>query len=202
MMISIAVDYRIGEFCLNLLYNKLMKWKKINSKIIYKNPWLQLREDTVIRPDGKKGKYSIVERLPANFIIALDENKSIFFIREYRYPIKKTILQLPAGSTDKNKSALSSAKKELLEETGLKAKKWIKIGKFYIGPGHENIYANVFLATELTFVKNKFNQPGDELISEVIKLPLAKIKELIGLGKIECGITLAALNLYLMKKKD
>ncbi len=174
-----------------------MKWKKLNSKIVYKNQWLQLREDTVIRPDGKRGKYGIVERPPANFIIALDQKGSIFFIKEYRYPIKKTILQLPAGTTDKNKSALTSAKKELVEETGLKAKKWKKLGKFYIGPGHESIYANVFLATKLSLTKiNKSTQSGDELILKVVKLPMVKIKQLIRLGKIECGITLAALNLF------
>ncbi len=178
-----------------------MKWKKLSSKIIYRNPWLRLREDTVIRPDGKRGKYSIVERPPVNFVIALNQSELIFFIKEYRYPIKKTILQLPAGTTDKNKSALSSAKQELFEETGLKAKNWKKIGKFYIGPGHESIYANVFLATELTLVKNKSDQPGDELIFKVIKLPIAKIRQLIKSDKIECGITLAALNLYFSKNK-
>lgn len=184
-----------------ILYNDLMKWKKLSSKIVYRNPWLQLREDTVIRPDGKRGKYGIVERPPVNFIIALDKDKSIFFIKEYRYPIKKTILQLPAGATDKNKTTLTSAKQELFEETGLKAKNWKKIGKFYIGPGHESIYANVFLATKLTLVKNKSDGPGDELILKVIKLPISKIKQLIKLGKIECGITLAALNLYFSKNR-
>ncbi|MBU1178431.1 NUDIX hydrolase [Patescibacteria group bacterium] len=179
-----------------------MKWKKLSSKIVYKNQRLQLREDTVIRPDGKRGKYSIVERPPVNFVIALDQKGSIFFIKEYRYPIKKTILQLPAGTTDKNISCLVSAKKELFEETGLKAKSWEKLGKFYIGPGHENIYANIFLATKLNVSQlNKSTQPKDELILKVIKLPIAKIRQLISSGKIECGITLAALNLYFSKKK-
>ncbi|MBU1033124.1 MAG: NUDIX hydrolase [Patescibacteria group bacterium] len=179
-----------------------MKWRKLNSKIVYKNQWLQLREDTVIRPDGKRGIYSIVERPPVNFIIASDKKGSIFFIKEYRYPIKKTILQLPAGTTDKNKSYLASAKKELFEETGLKAKSWKKLGKFYIGPGHENICANVFLATKLDpSQRNKSTQAGDELILQVVKLSVMKIKQLINSNKIECGITLAALNLYFLKSK-
>lgn len=185
-----------------LLYNDLMKWKKLSSKIVYKNQWLQLREDTVIRPDGKKGKYSIVERPPVNFVIALNQGGSIFFIKEYRYPIKKTILQLPAGITDKNISFLASAKKELLEETGVKAKNWKRLGKFYIGPGHESIYANVFLATKLNVSQlNKSAKVSDELILKVIKLSITKIRQLISSGKIECGITLAALNLYFSKKK-
>lgn len=179
-----------------------MKWKKLSSKIVYKNQWLQLREDAVIRPDGKKGKYSIVERPPVNCVIALDQKGSIFFIREYRYPIKKTILQLPAGTADKNEDCLSSAKKELFEETGVKAETWNGIGKFYIGPGHESIYANIFLATKLDESQlNKSAQVGDELILKVIKLPIVKIKQLINSGKIECGITLAALNLYFSKNK-
>jgi len=179
-----------------------MKWKKLSTKIVYKNQWLQLREDTVIRPDGKKGKYGIVERPPVNFVIALDQKGSIFFIKEYRYPIKKTILQLPAGTTDKNDNYLSSAKKELFEETGIKAKNWNKLGKFFIGPGHESIYANVFLATKLDISQlNKSANASDELILKVIKLPIIKIKQLIGSGKIECGISLAALNLYFSKKK-
>lgn len=178
-----------------------MKWKKLSTKIVYKNQWLQLREDAVIRPDGKRGIYTITERPPVNFIIAIDEQESIFFIKEYRYPIKKTILQLPSGTTDKNDNYLSSAKKELFEETGIKAKNWNKLGKFYIGPGHESIYANVFLATELDISQlNKSAKASDELILKVIKLPIVKIRQLINSGKIECGITLAALNLYFSKK--
>lgn len=179
-----------------------MKWKKIRSKIVYKNQWLQLREDIVIRPDGRKGKYSVVERPPVNFIIALDQEESIFFIKEYRYPIKKTILQLPAGTTDNKDNFISSAKKELFEETGIKAKNWNKLGKFYIGPGHENIYANVFLATKLDLSQiNRLAKTRDELILKVVKLSITKIKHLINSGKIECGITLAALNLYFLKNK-
>lgn len=174
-----------------------MKWKKLSSKIVYKNQWLQLKEDVVIRPDGKKGIYSILERPPVNFIIALDSNESIFFIKEYRYPIKKIILQLPAGTTNKNEKSLISAKRELFEETGLRAKSWKRLGKFYIGPGHENIYANVFLATKLdTSQLNNSIPNGNELILKVIKLPIPKIKKLIKSNKIECGITLATLNLF------
>ena len=178
-----------------------MRWKRLSTKIVYKNQWLQLREDTVIRPDGKKGKYGIVERPPVNFIIALDHKESIFFIKEYRYPIKKTILQLPAGTTDKNKSPLTSAKQELFEETGLKAKNWKKIGKFYIGPGHESISANVFLATGINTSKTeKMSQSKDEIILRVINLPITEIKKMIRLNKIECGITLAALNIFFQKR--
>ncbi len=184
------------------MYNgKTMKWKKISSKVVYRNPWLQLVEDTVIRPDGKRGKYSIVERPPVNFVIALDQKESIYFIKEYRYPIKKTILQLPAGTTDKNETHLVAAKKELFQETGIKAKHWERLGKFYIGPGHENIYANVFLATKLDISRlKKSTQTENELIVKIAKFPIKITRKLIASGKIECGISLAALNIFFLKK--
>lgn len=179
-----------------------MKWKKINSKIVYKNPWIEVVEDAVIRPDGKKGKYSIVKRSPVNFIIALSPKKSIFIIKEYRYPIKKNIIQLPAGTTDKGETYLSTAKKELFEETGIKAKNWEKLGKFFIGAGHENIFANVFLATNLDMSKfKKSRKKGNELILNVAETSIVKIKKMILTGKIECGISLAALNIFFLKYK-
>jgi len=179
-----------------------MNWKKLSSKVIYKNQWLQLREDTVIRPDGTRGKYSILERPPVNFIIALDRQGSIYFIKEYRYPVKKNILQLPAGTTDKNETDLASAKKELQEETGIKAKNWKKLGKFYIGPGHESVRANVFLATKLDVTQlNKSLKSGNELIFNAMKFSQPEIKKMISSGKIKCGITLAALNLFFQKNQ-
>ena len=116
--------------------------------------------------------------------------------------IRDLWLKKNIGTTGKNITSLTSAKKELFEEPGLKAKSWQKLGKFYIGPGHENIYANVFLATKINISKlNKSTPSGDELILKVIKLPVAKIKKLISSNRIECGITLAALNLYFSRKK-
>lgn len=180
-----------------------MLLKKIRSKVAYKNPWFQVREDIILWPDKKKSTYSFVERPNVNFIIVQDEQKSIFFVEEYRYPIRKSILQLPAGVTDKKEKDLSAAKRELLEETGLKADKWKKIGQFFIGPGHENIRANVFWAKNISVSQSREsgNDKEREFISNVRKIPIEKIKRLIKADKIECGITLAALNIFFSKMK-
>jgi len=177
-----------------------MKWEKISSKIVYQNKWLKVREDSVIRPDGKRGIYGVVERSNANFIIALNEKREIYFIREYRYPVRKLILQLPSGSTEKEENDLEAAKKELLEETGIQASKWEKLGSFYIGPGHETISANVFLATDLELPQAPFkNNTGEEDILETVRFSIDSLKKAISSNKIECGITLAALNLFFTK---
>jgi len=178
------------------------EWKKINSKIIYSNPWIKLHKDSVFKPNGKEGLYVFLEKESANFIIAQDENNFVYLIKEYRYPIKKDILQLPAGVID-NENILEQAKKELHEETGITAKKWKKLGGFFVAPGHETTYINVFLATELNLSGlGTDNQENDESIQEVIKVSITELKQMILDEKIECGPTLAALNLFFLRYKD
>lgn len=177
----------------------IRKWKKISSKIVYKNPWIKIHEDNVIRPNGEKNIYGFLEKPAGNFIIALDKNNFVYLIKEYRYPIQKEILQLPAGTID-SKNIVQQAKKELFEETGIIALKWKKLGSFYVAPGHETTYVNVFLATNLNLSKIKIsNQDNNEVILKIIKVNLFKLKKMILDGKIKCGITLAALNLFFFK---
>lgn len=111
-------------------------------------------------------------------------------------------MQLPAGVIDTD-DILRQAKKELIEETGIVAEKWKKIGGFYVAPGHETTYINVFLAAELNLDGLKTdNQENDEAIQGVIKISQPKLKQMILNGKIECGITLAALNLFFLRYKN
>ncbi len=97
---------------------------------------------------------------------------------------------------------MGQAKKELIEETGIVARKWKKLGGFYVAAGHETTYIYVFLATELnlTGIKTE-NQENDEAIQGVIKVCQSKLKKMILDGEIECGITLAALNLFFLRDK-
>ncbi|MBU0476883.1 NUDIX hydrolase [Patescibacteria group bacterium] len=174
------------------------KWKKINSKLVYSNPWIKIHEDNVLRPDGKKGIYGYLEKPQGIFIIALDNDDYIYLVNEYRYPLQKSILQLPAGTVDDN-DIVEQAKKELLEETGITATKWERLGGFYVAPGYETTFINVFLATDLNVFELKVdNQDGDELILQIIKIKLSELKKMVVSGKIECGITIAALNLFFL----
>ncbi|RJO59801.1 NUDIX hydrolase [Candidatus Parcubacteria bacterium] len=174
-------------------------WKTIKSQIVYHNPWFRVREDAVKRPDGKRGIYGIVERPHVNFVIAQIKNK-ILFINEYRYPIKKIILQLPAGTTNVNEGDLHAAQRELLQETGYRAKIWKKYGSFFIAPGHESIQANLFVASNCTEAKKR-TTPSNEVINKIQLIPLTKIKKLIALNKIQCGISLACLNIFFQKNE-
>lgn len=179
---------------------KYQGWKKLNSKIKYRNPWIKIREDSVIRLDGKKSIYAFLEKHAGSFIIALDKDDSIYFVKEFRYPLQKIVLQLPAGVVGA-KNILENTKKELREETGIIASSWKRLGGFYIAPGHETTYINVFLATDLDTTNLKVDfQEDDELILDVVKIKLSKVKKMIIKGEIECGLTLAALNIFFLEK--
>jgi 8-oxo-dGTP pyrophosphatase MutT (NUDIX family) len=179
--------------------NNTRQWKKLKSKIIYKNPWIKLREDVVVQPGGKKGIYAYLEKDTGAFIIAFNKDNFVYLTRQYRYPIKKIIFDLPGGVTGDH-DVLKNAKKELEEETGIKAKKWERLGGFYVAAGHETTYIHVYLATDLESQGQSTNfQEGDESIMKVVKIKVPKLKKMIADGQIECGITIAALNLFFQK---
>lgn len=177
-----------------------MNYKKIKSKLIYKNHWIRIEEHSVVRPNGENGIYGFLKKSPGVVIIALDNDNSIFFTKEFRYPINKKIWQLPAGSME-GKNIIKQGKKELFEETGITVRSIKKIGGFFIAPGHENTFVHVLLATHLDTSKAGLSFRGkDEDISDIKKIKVKKIKNMIKKGEINCGISIAALNIFLCTK--
>ena len=172
------------------------KFKKIKSKISYQNPWMRIEEHTLITSTNKELFYGFLCKTPGVILIALDSDGSIYFIREFRYPINKDIWQLPAG-TLQEQSVLKQGKKELREETGIRAKNFKSLGGFYIAPGHENSFINVILATNLdTATLGVSLQDENENILQVKKIKISEVKKMIRKGSIKCGISLAALNIF------
>lgn len=171
------------------------EWKTLGSKLMYQNPWIKVYENKVINPEGKEGIFGYLNKASGVFVIAMDKDNSIFIIEEFRYPIKKSVLQLPAGVIN-NDNLLENAKRELKEETGIEAKSWVNLGDFYVAPGHETTRIYAFLATDLDISKIKISQEEDESILQIIKISIKDLKKKIVENKIKCGITLAALNLF------
>lgn len=170
-------------------------WTQLRSKITYRNPWISIQEDQVIRPDGKRSIYSFLRKPPGLFIVAFD-GKGVYLLTQYRYPLRRPILEIPAGVMQGN-NPLQNAKRELLEETGIRAKRWTRLGKHFDAPGHESTYIITYLAEGLdeTSVHSR-GQEGDEGIQSILKVSLPRLRTMIVQGKIECGLTLASLNFF------
>ena len=103
-------------------------WKTLSSRPIYENPWLRLREDQVIRPDGKEGIYGVVDTRLAVGVIALTPEKEIFIVGQWRYPLNRYSWEIIEGGGDPNEDGLVTAKRELKEEAGLVAETWRTLG--------------------------------------------------------------------------
>lgn len=168
------------------------KWRMLSSKTVYKNPFMKIRKDKVVRPNGVAAPYYVLDR-PSSFsiIIPLDKNLKTYLVGQYRYPTNFYSWEFPMGGVS-GLSPLKMAKRELKEETGLLAKKWQKIGQFQVAPGHCSQEAFVFVACEL---KQGEPEPEENEFLEVKKMSIKRVGEMIAEGKILDGPTIVAYHL-------
>ncbi|MBI4094950.1 MAG: NUDIX hydrolase [Candidatus Liptonbacteria bacterium] len=165
-------------------------WKIKKSRIVYKNRWISVREDSVIRPDGKRGIFGVVTMLPGSSVIPLDNRDNVYLTKEYHYGVGRVTIEAISGGIDRGESKLSAAKRELKEETGLNAKRWTYLGA--VDPFTTVVYSpnHMYLARGLS--QGKANQEGTESI-KVIKVPLKKAIRLVMESKITHSATCVAL---------
>jgi 8-oxo-dGTP pyrophosphatase MutT (NUDIX family) len=124
-------------------------WRTLSSRTMYRNPWLALREDRVIRPDGAEGIYSVVEMRPSCGIVAFNEENQIALVGQWRYVHNKYSIEIPTGGSEQDEAPLDAAKRELQEETGLTAQDWIALGTIDNSNGVTTDIAHLFLARSL-----------------------------------------------------
>ena len=142
-------------------------WKIKESKEKYKNPWINVREDKVIRPDGKDGIFGVVEMITGVSVIPLDNDGFVYLTNEFHYAIEKHSIEVVSGGVDQNEKSLDAAKRELKEETGIIADKWINLG--IVNPFTTVIKSpsTIYLARNLQFFEA--NPEGTERI-EIVKV--------------------------------
>ena len=124
--------------------------KLISSKEITTNRIFTVTQDHVVDPDGFEIQRAIVHHRGSAVMMAVDEKKRILLVRQYRLAVRKHLWELPAGTVDPGEKPLQTARRELIEETGFRAKKWKKLAEFYPSPGFLSEKMTIYLATQLT----------------------------------------------------
>jgi ADP-ribose pyrophosphatase len=124
--------------------------KVISSVKKYGNALFSVSEEHAVEPGGFEIRRAIVHHTGSAVMMAVDDRKRILLVRQYRLPARKFLWELPAGRLDKGEAPLQAAKRELVEETGYRAKKWRKLVTFFPSPGYVAETMTIFLATELT----------------------------------------------------
>ncbi|PSO44700.1 MAG: hypothetical protein BRC23_00500 [Parcubacteria group bacterium SW_4_49_11] len=126
------------------------KWKFLESRVAYENPFFWVREDDVINPLGKESKYYVVVKPWAVGIVPMTQENEIVLIGQYRYTTQRFSWEVPAGSADEeNEDRVTSARRELWEETGLEAVEWQQLGLIQSFNGNSSEMGQSYLAWDL-----------------------------------------------------
>ncbi len=167
----------------------MSKWTTLSSKEVYENPWIKLEEDQVINPAGGKGIYGKVHfKNKAIGIVALDDENNTWLVGQHRYTLNEWSWEIPEGGGPIGKSILESAKRELLEETGLKAKHWKEILRAHLSNSVSDEEGFVFLAQGLS--EGDHEREATEADMKVWKLPFAEALEMVMQSKITDSLSI------------
>jgi len=170
----------------------------LSSREVYRNPWMRLREDEILRSNGKRGIYGVVEKDDAAIILPVDEG-NVWLVEQFRYTIEERALELPQGGWEMEvENPEDLARDELKEETGLHAATMTYLGWNWIAYGFTRQKHHVFLATGLTQAEKDPDPEEHDLIVRCVAIE--EFEEMMRNGAIRDNCTLAAWGMYMLWK--
>ncbi len=170
-------------------------WKVVTSKVVYQNPWMQVREDTVVTPTGDNGIYGVMESNDSVMITVLNDQNQLYLVRTFSYPSGSWNWELPGGGGDKQ-DPVEASKRELEEETGILANTWDRLGQTRVCNGFMTECMTTYLARDLSFNGDK--EVSNEQIEAATFFTMNKIDEMIENGDINDGQSIT--GIYLVQK--
>jgi ADP-ribose pyrophosphatase len=170
-----------------------------SSQRVFSGVLINLRVDELALPGGGRGRREIVEHPGGVTIVPLRDDGKLLFVRQYRHPAGRTLLEFPAGGLDAGEEPLACADRELREEVGYRAATLERLGGFFLAPGYDTEYQHAFLAEGLA----RAELPGDDdEVIDVVPLTVEEATRAAEDGRIEDAKTLAALFLLWRRRPD
>lgn len=166
-------------------------WQTLSSEEKYSNNWIKVIEHQVINPSGGKGIYGEVHfKNIAIGVLPLDKDHHTWLVGQYRYPLKAYSWEIPEGGGPIGTDPELSAKRELIEETGLSCDKLTEIQRMYLSNSVSDELSIIYLAQELTQGEAEPEETED---LQLIKVPFAKAYQMVMDGEITDSISVAAI---------
>jgi len=162
-----------------------------SSKIVYNGKVFKVTSDQIVEPTGITARRDVIRHSGSVVVLAVDESAAeprVLLEKQYRYAARDYLWELPAGRIDPGETPLAAGKRELLEETGYRARRWKRALHFYSSPGFLDETMTIFFARELTAGEA---QPEDDESIACELVPLSKVVSMILSGKIPDGKTIA-----------
>ena len=167
--------------------------RTLSSQLIYDGRVVKLRVDTVRMPGGRETKREIVEHRDCVAIVAMDTDDNVLLVKQFRKPVEKELLEIPAGSIDPGEDPVTTVRREMQEETGYLPQKVERLGGFYSAAGYCSEYLHLYLATDLT--PSQLYAEDTESI-KLVRVPISQIPGLIASGSICDAKSIAGLLIY------
>jgi len=169
-------------------------WQIIDSRLVYENHWMRVREDRVRRPSGSAGLYGVIEKRPFAIVIPFDGTK-LYLVNQYRHPIGRRLWELPQGIGD-GEDPEAMAHQELREETGLRAGRMTSLGLVYPAPGMSMQMGHLYLAEDLQQAEQELEDTEEDLL--VRQFTLTEVGDMLRSGDICDAVSLASFTLWRM----
>ncbi len=175
-----------------------MTEKTLSSQPIFSGQIIKLRVDTVETSNGRRTTREIIEHADCIAVVAIDNEDNILLVKQFRKPVEKELLEIPAGGIDPGEDPETAVRREMREETGYLPRKLESLGGFYSAPGYCTEYLHLYLASDLT--PRRLTAEDTESI-ELVRVPVSQIISLINSGGICDAKSIAGLLRFLEYRK-
>lgn len=176
----------------------MLQYELVESKTIFSGYVFDVKVDKISYNGKDKHNREVVIHHGGAVVLPLLSNNKIIFVKQYRYPLQKAIIELPAGKLNKGEDPLLCATRELQEETGYTTSKISKLGSIYTSPGFCTEELHLFLAEDL--IPGPHNREIGELDMELLELDFSQVKNLIANGELKDAKSIAAITMFFMQR--